>query len=346
MDTIKVKFTDFPGNYRNSVIYQVLSEKYSLEETDEPDFLFCSNYGYKFKEYAEINCVKIFYTNENIVPDFNECDYAIGFDYLSFGDRYLRLPFSYLMLNEDWQKSRHYDRSSALNRKFCNFIYSNNFSGVGAKLREDFAKSLMQYKTIDCPGKVLNNMKDAITPRFGDWQAGKLEFMKNYKFSIAFENSSSEGYVTEKLIHPFMAGSIPIYWGNPRIAEDFNSKAFINCHEYKNLDDVLAKIKELDSNDDLYMEMLSQPPLTGNPRPGKDELRTFLEKIISKGNAPYEKNPHKLSEEELLRIENKQLKEQIEGLLKRKKIPFVRTEIKHGSIKYYFLGINIYKRKL
>ncbi len=346
MDTLKVKFTDFLGDYRGSVIYQVLSEKYFLEESDHPDFLFYSNYGYQFKEYSDINCVKVFYTNENIVPDFNECDYAIGFDDLIFGDRYLRLPFSYLQLKEEWKQPRQFDRTQALQRKFCNFIYSNNFSGVGAKLREEFAKQLMEYKQVDCPGKVLNNMKDAITPRFGDWQAGKLEFMKNYKFSIAFENSRTDGYVTEKLVHPFAAGSIPIYWGNPKVAEDFNSKAFINCNEYENLDEVIAKIKELDNNDDLYMEMLSQPPLVNKHLPNIEDLRVFLYNIVQKGNMPFVKNPHGISEAKFLRQENQMLKDEIYALKQRKSFPFIKTVVKHGYLKYYFLGINIYKKKL
>lgn len=346
MERLKVKFVDFLGDIKDNLIYHLLSEQYELEETDTPDFLFYSNYGYQHKQYKDAHCVKIFYTSENIVPDFNECDYGIGFDYLSFGDRYLRLPFPYLLIDEAWKQPRPYDRTKALNRKFCNFIYSNNFSGEGAYLREEFAKRLMAYKHVDCPGKVLNNMKNAIEPRFGNWEAGKLEFMKDYKFSIAFENSQSEGYFTEKLIHPFQAQSIPIYWGNPRIAEDFNTKAFINCNDYENLDAVIEKIKELDNNDDLYMEMLTQPPLLNKKYPNADDLREFLLKIIAKGNKPYVKNPHNLSEEELLRIENKQLKAEVESLLKQKKIPFVKTVVKHGCLKYYFLGINIYKKKL
>jgi len=47
----------------------------------------------------------------------------------------------------------------------------------------------------------------------------KIEVLKKYKFTLAFENSVGVDYVTEKLYHPFMAASIPIYHGAPNIHE-------------------------------------------------------------------------------------------------------------------------------
>ncbi|MDR0392755.1 MAG: hypothetical protein LBH52_00790 [Puniceicoccales bacterium] len=79
-------------------------------------------------------------------------------------------------------------------------------------LRQDFAKELMHYRKVDCPGHVLNNMQQAIVPRGGGNEAmSKLGFIKNCRFIITFENTSSEGYVTEKFVHSFMANSLPIY---------------------------------------------------------------------------------------------------------------------------------------
>lgn len=37
--------------------------------------------------------------------------------------------------------------------------------------------------------------------------------MRRYKFTIAFENQSYPGYVTEKIADALMAGTVPIYWG-------------------------------------------------------------------------------------------------------------------------------------
>ena len=42
------------------------------------------------------NAVKIFYTQENLCPDFNFADYGIGFEELTYGDRYLQFPIRFI----------------------------------------------------------------------------------------------------------------------------------------------------------------------------------------------------------------------------------------------------------
>ena len=49
---------------------------------------------------------------------------------------------------------------------------------------------------------------------------------------MAIENSYHEGYITEKIMLPFMAGSIPIYYGSNKIKELFNDKSFFYVNDY------------------------------------------------------------------------------------------------------------------
>ena len=52
----------------------------------------------------------------------------------------------------------------------------------------------------------------------------------NYNFTIAFENCDHPGYITEKIIHAFIAGTIPLYWGGgDYLKETFPADCFINC---------------------------------------------------------------------------------------------------------------------
>ena len=87
----------------------------------------------------------------------------------------------------------------------------------------------------------------------------KLQFIKDYRFTICFENSSYPGYTTEKIYESMISGSVPIYWGNKRISEEFNAESFINVHDYKNLDAVIEKIMDLENNPKMFFELLSQP---------------------------------------------------------------------------------------
>lgn len=284
---IKVNFCDNDSTFvskKSNLFLEILQKYYDVEISENPDFVFYSCFGTKHWDYN--NCVKIYYTNENVAPDFNECDYGIGFHHINFEDRYLRFTEYNLKITPEIQNKQNLDNSLA-KRKFCNFVYSNSKNGEGATLRPDFCKELAKYKHIDCPGKVLNNMQDAIEPRNGDWQQGKLDFLSQYKFTIAFENRKTNGYTTEKLFQPLMANSIPIYWGNPKVVEDFNPKAFINCNDYNSLEEVIEKIKDLDNDDEKYMAMLREPAMKPNYNfDGEKSLEKFLIQIIEKGNAP------------------------------------------------------------
>ena len=94
----------------------------------------------------------------------------------------------------------------------------------------------------------------------------KLKFLKNYKFTIAFENSVTPGYNTEKLIHPIIVNSIPIYFGDPFVSRDFNTKSFINVHDFQNMDDVIKRIIQIDNDDKLYERILNEPWLKDNKK--------------------------------------------------------------------------------
>jgi alpha(1,3/1,4) fucosyltransferase len=285
--TIKILFVDpkFNDWLMQLKIREVLSRHYNIQYSKNPDFLFYSCFGNRYKAYD--NCVKIFYTGENVSPNFNDCDYAIGYDYIDFEDRYLRYNPEYSHINYCVNLRKKVDNSLA-KRKFCNFIYSKVDGGEAAVLRYDFCKKLSNYKRVDCPGKVLNNMKGAIEPRSGNWSQGKLDFIKNYKFTIAFENTGSKGYVTEKIMHAFMTNSIPIYYGDLEILRMFNRKAFVNFRDFNSIDEAIERIKVLDNNDELYMQMLEEPIITDLSQLEYDKkLEKFLLNIIEKGNKPF-----------------------------------------------------------
>jgi predicted nucleic acid-binding Zn ribbon protein len=52
----------------------------------------------------------------------------------------------------------------------------------------------------------------------------KLDGLKDYMFSIVVENSIYPKYYTEKITDCFATGTVPIYYGDKSIGEDFNSK--------------------------------------------------------------------------------------------------------------------------
>jgi hypothetical protein len=272
---IKINFVDFWSGFNpnNNYFTRILDKKYELELSDNPDFLFYSVFG---KEHLKYNAIKIFFTGENIVPDFNYCDYAIGFHHIIFEKRYLRYPL-YLLSENSYnlaiKKHELIKPDDIIDKKFCNFIYSNN----SAILRNEFFEKLKQYKDVDSGGNVSNNM--------GYNVKDKLNFQKNYKFSIAFENSYGSGYTTEKIIDAFAASTIPIYWGNPNIHLDFNPKSFINVHDYNDIDEVVQKVIEVDNHPEIYVNYINEPILKDTKPIDTDDLIQFFDQIINETKA-------------------------------------------------------------
>lgn len=266
---IKVKFVDFFDgfNTQDNEFVDILREKYEVVFSEDPDYLFYSGFGYNHLDY---DCIRIFYTGECITPDFNQCDYAIGFDRLDFDDRYVRIPlymlFQYKKDYLQLQERRAFD-TDFLKQKtgFCNFVYSNCFA---QDLRTQVFELLSKYKRVDSGGRYKNNIGGAVKD--------KKEFQKKYKFSIAFENTSHNGYATEKITEAFVAGTIPIYYGDPKIAEDFDERAFVNCHRYNSLEDVVERVKEIDQDNNLFMQMINVPPV----KTSYISMRDFLYHIV------------------------------------------------------------------
>lgn len=257
---IKIDLVDFwfpdslEAKQQNSIflfLKGLIEPHYELRISEDPEFLIYSAYGKRHLEYDK--CVKIFITPENRRPNFSECDYAFSYDFIEQG-RHFRLP--YYRILDSYPLVRGYRNPEiirAMKHKFCCFIVSN----PRAEFRIDFFNELSTYKQVDSGGKHLNNIGYEIPIRWKD----KLEFMKPYKFHIAFENTEQPGYTTEKILHAFAADAIPIYWGNPLVDRDFNTKAFINYYDYRNLKDVIQEVIRVDQSPDAYASYLSQPPL-------------------------------------------------------------------------------------
>ena len=163
--------------------------------------------------------------------------------------------------------------------KFCYFLYKNS----RAIERIEFAKKLMRYKRVDCMGIVLNNMPQ-IMPWADSDGFSDLKILKDYKFGIAFENHSRDGYITEKIFRSYLAGAIPIYWGDRRVTDQINPAAFINCHDFANFDEVVAHVIEVDNDPNLYQSYVNAPLLLPNSpilQNGREQLSQRFDEIIA-----------------------------------------------------------------
>src|SRR3569832_165707 len=86
--------------------------------------------------------------------------------------------------------------------------------------------------------------------------ADKLEALKNYKFSVCYENMNEiKGYVTEKIFDCFAVGTIPIYWGASNITDYVPKNCFIDRRDFASFEEVLSYIRSMDAQ--TYEEYLT-----------------------------------------------------------------------------------------
>jgi hypothetical protein len=273
---IGLKFAD---HYKGFVpetdrIFTFLKKHFPVKLVDQdPDFVIYSSWG---NDHLTYDCPKIFYTGENHRPNFFLCDYAMGFDFID-RPNYLRVPLYSILWYYDYSTLLFPKYQKIIDQnpksKFCCFIASN----AGAVVRNRFFKKLSLYQKVDSGGRVLNNIGRPVPD--------KIEFMRPYKFCIAYENSSYPGYVTEKIMDCFITGCIPIYWGSDCIEKDFNPKRILNRMDFKSDEELIAKIKFLHENPDAYQEFISQPIFINNQLTeyfDENRLRTFFETIFTR----------------------------------------------------------------
>ena len=80
-----------------------------------------------------------------------------------------------------------------------------------------------------------------------------LKIMNQYKFIVTFENSSSNGYITEKIFNTFLAKCIPIYNGAPNISDFINPDSFILFDK-----NTINKMKMVSSNKSIFDSIVSK----------------------------------------------------------------------------------------
>ena len=201
-------------------------------------------------------------SNHQARYSIGKCDFAFTFDF-SDDSRHYRLPLWVLQI--DWFNKGGYGNPKFIlplsaiennefishpKNKFCAFIFSNP-----TPKRVETYQLFSSYKQVDGYGKPFNN-----------WSYGesvKYNILKNYRFSICFENRRRSGYYTEKPFHAKTSGTIPIYYSDELVSHDFNDRAFLNLNDFDSLEQLLERVKEVDQDEELYKNYFGEPLFKG-----------------------------------------------------------------------------------
>jgi hypothetical protein len=94
-------------------------------------------------------------------------------------------------------------------------ICSNKALIGGHRRRMRFVDRLLELKPMPRFGRGFRELPD------------KWDGLAPFRYSVAIENSRHDHYWTEKIADCFLAGTVPIYWGAPNIADYFPREAMI-----------------------------------------------------------------------------------------------------------------------
>lgn len=259
MRPIRIAFSDFTSHARperwQALDLLAKARPVELAEFDKADLLFYSDFG---ERHWKFKGLKVYVTGENMLPDFGQCDLA--FTPLESPDepRAIRLPYYAQVLPGLGSLLRppDYDPSAAIERgKFCSFVASN----PRGPERNAFFRALHRRMPVDSAGRHFNTT--------GTRLADKRAFLLGYRMNLAFENTRSPGYITEKLVEPLLAGCIPVYWGAPDVARDFNPACMINVADFPDFDAAIDHILAVDADPAARLAILSAPPFRDNIEP-------------------------------------------------------------------------------
>lgn len=275
---------DYLYNYALSII-ELLKKHYeiiilnNINADKAPDVLLYSCWGMNHLKWR--NSIRIYFTAEQDIPDFNLCDYAIGLANVGMGERFLHFPFYVFyndLLNKLENNTKNNNSDLFLNRKFCSTVISGP---MRHPIYFEILNQLNNYKNVDSGGRRFNNIGGPVYD--------KISFIKNYKFNLAIENLNVDGYLTEKLPEAFVAQTIPVYWGSSQAKKEFGEGGYINITDFSSLEEAIEFIKKVDNDDDLYLKILkqgAQPELSYVQ--WCEKLTDFLVNAIESGKKIYD----------------------------------------------------------
>ena len=256
METLRVAYADFWPEWSEENFIQPILEKHFNVVVDQknPDVLFHSIFG-GMRQTPNYRCKKVLYLGENYRAANFRSDYSISFDPHSETNYRLPLWQVYLLLKPEL-KDRLFNRVRHEKfERFCAFTVSNPSNTI----RINHFEKISEYKKVHSYGKVRTNdlsLQRLSAGRY--WRDAKDQFFLDHphKFMMAYENTSYPYYCTEKLMDSFLAGSLPIYWGDPKVFEDWNEDAFLNANRVGNY--VHDSVKRLDTSSE-FDEIYAQP---------------------------------------------------------------------------------------
>jgi hypothetical protein len=230
-----------------------------VTEPESADLIICSVFGNAHESFrGRIPLVQ--FIGEPRSPELADGTAYLSFCYGGSNGRNYRLPL--WLLQFDWfGKGSAYGNPNQLipihslyrSRSFQdrNHMCVSIFNRDPAGNRMSFLRALSERGLpIHAYGKPFSNWF------FGESQ--KLAVLSMFRFAQCFENSAMPGYHTEKIVHAFFAGCIPVYWGSNTLHLEFNEQAIVLLEPSMSLAQLVNQMLEISADKKKIRGILEQ----------------------------------------------------------------------------------------
>jgi len=242
-----------------NVLLQFLRQYFDVTmDKDNPDFLFFTR-GFYHKNTHYL-CPRVFYAAQHSPASVHELsDWELAYMRPEAEPpRQTYMP-NWLFLDCARLTEPPEDANHLMKKKtgFCVFLHQLIYS-----VRSEFYDCLSAHRRVDALGDVFRNRPrpPSLAPHTDPVRLEQLApIYRKYKFVVSFESNALPGYVTEKLVCALLARSVPIYWGDPRVAHLFNPACFINAHDFATPEALVEHVLKVDADDALYRRYLEAP---------------------------------------------------------------------------------------
>jgi hypothetical protein len=165
------------------------------------------------------------------------------------------VPYVHCSLGKQFQENNRFSYVKEVPKKDVLVVVSN----PGGHIRNKFIEKLEQSGlNITFAGAYKNNIGGAYQPYYNSNEFN--EYVKQFKFMLAMENSEEDTYITEKVIHGLRAGVVPIYWGSKRVHDYNNKDRILTVETERDIDTIISKMKTMSNSH--WLNMVNQPGFT------------------------------------------------------------------------------------
>jgi hypothetical protein len=132
----------------------------------------------------------------------------------------------------------------------ASFVAGNCFSH-----RRIMVRRLSQFIKVSAYGTCMKSATFRQRRLFKTLADQKIDALSRHRFNLAFENSIRRGYVTEKIGEAFLAGAVPVYWGDESVESILpDSDSIIRVSDFPGFKELGNYLKFLNENNTAYMK--------------------------------------------------------------------------------------------